>query len=164
MKEETRKFLDKALQSIDAAKSLLDGGYADFAGARAYYAMFYTAEALLCNKGLKFRKHGGVHSAFGEHFAKTGLATRSFIAGCLRPLGSGSRATMESMTFSQVAMPMFSSVRLESSSPRHDNCLFRLDKRAVSSFGPRGLYSGTTHNLPSTGVGCISMHHSAWCI
>lgn len=87
MKEETRKLLDKAQQSIEAAKSLLDGGYADFAGARAYYAMFYTAEALLCSKGLKFRKHGGVHAAFGEHFAKTGLLEAKFHRWLLEAFG-----------------------------------------------------------------------------
>jgi uncharacterized protein (UPF0332 family) len=38
---------------------------------RAYYAMFYIAEALLNEKELKFSKHSGVHAAFGEHFAKT---------------------------------------------------------------------------------------------
>ncbi len=87
MKEETGKFLHKAFQSIEAAKSLLDGGYADFAGARAYYAMFYTAEALLCSKGLKFRKHGGVHSAFGEHFTKTGLLDAKFHRWLLEAFG-----------------------------------------------------------------------------
>lgn len=35
--------------------------------------MFYIAEALLNEKGLRFSKHGGVHGAFGEHFVKTGL-------------------------------------------------------------------------------------------
>jgi len=35
--------------------------------------MFYAAEALLNEKGLRFRKHAGVHSAFAEHFVKTGL-------------------------------------------------------------------------------------------
>jgi uncharacterized protein (UPF0332 family) len=35
--------------------------------------MFYVAEALLNEKGLHFSKHGNVHAAFGEHFAKTGL-------------------------------------------------------------------------------------------
>jgi len=34
--------------------------------------MFYLAEALLYEKGLEFRKHSGVHAAFGQHFAKTG--------------------------------------------------------------------------------------------
>lgn len=41
--------------------------------ARAYYAMFYVAEALLYERGLSFRKHAGVHSAFGQHFAKSGV-------------------------------------------------------------------------------------------
>lgn len=35
--------------------------------------MFYVAEALLHEKGLRFWKHGGVHGAFGEHFVKTGV-------------------------------------------------------------------------------------------
>ena len=35
--------------------------------------MFYVAEALLNERGLRFRKHGGVHSAFGKHFAKSRL-------------------------------------------------------------------------------------------
>jgi uncharacterized protein len=32
----------------------------DFAAGRAYYAMFYIAEALLSEKGFRSRKHGGV--------------------------------------------------------------------------------------------------------
>lgn len=35
--------------------------------------MFHTAQALLCEKGLTYGKHSAVHSAYGEHFAKTGL-------------------------------------------------------------------------------------------
>lgn len=35
--------------------------------------MFYVAEALLGEKGLRFKKHGGVHAALGEHFVKTGI-------------------------------------------------------------------------------------------
>ena len=33
--------------------------------------MFYVAEALLNEKNMSFSKHGSVHAAFGEHFAKT---------------------------------------------------------------------------------------------
>ncbi len=40
--------------------------------------MFYTAEALLNEKGLRFRKHGGVHSAFGEQYIKTNLFDAKF--------------------------------------------------------------------------------------
>ena len=73
MKDASRKLLDKSDRSLKAAERLLESGEAEFAVSRAYYAMFYAAEALLNEKGLRFRKHGGVHGAFGEHFAKTGF-------------------------------------------------------------------------------------------
>lgn len=73
MTESTGKLFEKAIRAIRAAERLLDGGDSDFAVGRAYYAMFYVAEALLNEKGLRFRKHGGVHTAFGEHFVKTGV-------------------------------------------------------------------------------------------
>jgi uncharacterized protein (UPF0332 family) len=39
---------------------------------RAYYAMFYLAEAFLLEKGLGFSKHSAVIAAFGKEFANTG--------------------------------------------------------------------------------------------
>jgi len=72
VKETSGKFLDKAARVIRAAERMLRTGDAEFAVGRAYYAMFYVAEALLNEKGLRFRKHGGVHGAFGEHFVKAG--------------------------------------------------------------------------------------------
>ena len=53
-------------------------GYRDFAAGRAYYAMFYTAEALLAEKELEFKKHVGVHKAFSEHFIKTGVFEQKY--------------------------------------------------------------------------------------
>jgi len=73
MNVEIEKLLNKAGRAIRAAETQLKDGDTDFAAARAYYAMFYTAEALLLEKGLRFRKHGGIHAAFGEHYAKTGV-------------------------------------------------------------------------------------------
>ena len=40
---------------------------------RAYYAMFYSAQAVLLTKNLSFSSHKGVISSFGEHFIKTGI-------------------------------------------------------------------------------------------
>ncbi|MBF0458413.1 MAG: HEPN domain-containing protein [Nitrospirae bacterium] len=40
--------------------------------------MFYTTEALLNDKVVNFKKHGSIHSAFGEHFVKTGLMDKRF--------------------------------------------------------------------------------------
>jgi len=40
--------------------------------------MFYVAEAFLLGKGLAFSKHSVVPTAFGEHFAKTGIVPQEF--------------------------------------------------------------------------------------
>jgi len=78
VKPESRRLLDKAARAIHAAETLLREGDADFAAGRAYYAMFYAAEALLFERGLQFRKHGAVHGAFGEHFIRSGLLDTRF--------------------------------------------------------------------------------------
>ncbi len=78
MKPETQKLLDKASRALRAAETLLNNGDADFAAGRAYYAMFYVAEALLHEKDLRSRKHSGVISLFGESFAKTGALDAKF--------------------------------------------------------------------------------------
>ena len=70
MKEDTKFLLEKAKQAIGAAESLLRDGYNNFSAGRAYYAMFYTAEALLAEKELEFKKHIGVHRGFAEHYIK----------------------------------------------------------------------------------------------
>jgi uncharacterized protein (UPF0332 family) len=73
VKVEAERLLDKAEHAIRAAEILLDADEKDFAAGRAYYAMFYTAEALLVDSGRRFRKHSAVHAAFGSQFGKTGL-------------------------------------------------------------------------------------------
>ncbi len=40
--------------------------------------MFYVAEAFLLGQGLSFSKHSAVIAAFGERFAKTGIAPMEF--------------------------------------------------------------------------------------
>ena len=40
--------------------------------------MFYIAEALLNEKELSFSKHGNIHAAFGEYFAKTKILDPKF--------------------------------------------------------------------------------------
>jgi len=78
MKEASQKLLAKAGESIKASELLVQGKQAEFAASRAYYAMFYIAEALLYEKGLSFKKHSAVQSAFGEHFSKTGIFDAKF--------------------------------------------------------------------------------------
>jgi len=70
MTNEQRELLLKAQQSLEAAKLLLSNNYPDYAASRAYYAMFYIAEAFLEGEGLSFSKHSAVIAAFGREFAK----------------------------------------------------------------------------------------------
>lgn len=78
MKEHSRLLLDKAERAIAAARHLLDHGDIDFGAGRAYYAMFYVAEALLHEEGEIFRRHGQVHAAFGRIFVKSGRIDTKF--------------------------------------------------------------------------------------
>ncbi|AFY73474.1 hypothetical protein Syn7502_01391 [Synechococcus sp. PCC 7502] len=71
MTTEQQQLLTKAANSIKAAQLLTNEGLNDFAVSRAYYAMFYIAEAFLIGEGLSFSKHSAVISKFGEYFAKT---------------------------------------------------------------------------------------------
>jgi len=61
----------KARQSLEAAGLLHAHSHYEFAAGRAYYSMFYLAEAFLEGEGLTFSKHSAVHAAFGQRFAKT---------------------------------------------------------------------------------------------
>ena len=71
MKEYSRKLLDKALDAIEASEGLLEMNKPEIAAGRAYYAMFYIAEALLHERDLQFNTHGQVIAAYGKEFAKT---------------------------------------------------------------------------------------------
>jgi uncharacterized protein (UPF0332 family) len=78
MKTEAKGFLEKAERVLKAAETLLQAGDAENAIGRAYYAMLHTAQALLRERDLSYRKHSGVHSAFGQHFAKTSVLDPKF--------------------------------------------------------------------------------------
>ncbi|MFT5366129.1 MAG: hypothetical protein ACI8V2_001076 [Candidatus Latescibacterota bacterium] len=69
MTEEQQELLLQARDSLEAAKLLMKGEYPGYAASRAYYAMFYIAEAFLEGDGLSFSKHSAVIGAFGREFA-----------------------------------------------------------------------------------------------
>jgi len=56
MMPEQAALVRKARDSVRAARLLHNGNLYDFAISRAYYAMFYVAEALLLGEGLAFSK------------------------------------------------------------------------------------------------------------
>ncbi len=78
MTSEQAALLQKAQASLEAARLLTGQGFYDFAAARAYYTMFYVAEAFLLGEGLAFSKHSAVIAAFGQHFSKTGRVPQEF--------------------------------------------------------------------------------------
>jgi len=64
--------LERAEQSIQAAKEMAASGFYDFAASRAYYAAFYAATAALLNEDLEFSKHSGVIASVHQRLVKTG--------------------------------------------------------------------------------------------
>jgi len=78
LKPEQIALLKKAAESLRAAELLATNELFDFAASRAYYTMFYVAEAFLLNEGLTFSSHAAVISAFGRDFARTGRVPVEF--------------------------------------------------------------------------------------
>ena len=66
-------YVEHAHQMLVVAEHNLGDGFYSSAVNRAYYAIFYAANALLSTQGLARSKHSGVISAFREHFVKPGL-------------------------------------------------------------------------------------------
>jgi len=73
MKPEVKTLLDKAKRSQITAELMFREKEFDFAGSRAYYTLFYVAQALLLERGLAFSSHAAVIANFGKEYAKTGL-------------------------------------------------------------------------------------------
>jgi hypothetical protein len=68
--------LERAEQSIQAARQMAAGGFNDFAASRAYYAAFYAATAVLLNEGLELSKHSAVIASIHQRFVKTGKLSK----------------------------------------------------------------------------------------
>lgn len=71
--KEMNSLIERARRYLKSAKILLGEGDYESTVSRTYYAMFYSAQAMLLTKSLSFSSHKGVISAFGEHFVKTGI-------------------------------------------------------------------------------------------
>lgn len=78
MTEDQLYLLEKARDSLNAAKILLNSGYTLDASSRAYYSSFYVAEAFLEGEGKSFASHSAVISTFGRDFANVGKVPVEF--------------------------------------------------------------------------------------
>jgi uncharacterized protein (UPF0332 family) len=106
MMREQEDLLVKARDSVGAARVLAIAGYPEFAASRAYYPMFYVAEAFLLGKGLAFSKHAGVQAAFGQHFVKTGMVPSEYHRYLIRAMEvrhAGDYGKSDSVTASEAA-------------------------------------------------------------
>lgn len=70
--------LRKAHRTVQSTRLLLTDGDYDGAVSRAYYAMFYVAEALLLSKGMTFSKHSAVISGIGREFVRSGTIPEEY--------------------------------------------------------------------------------------
>jgi uncharacterized protein (UPF0332 family) len=69
--KEINSLIERAKRYLKSAEILLEEGDYESSVSRTYYAMFYSAQAMLLTKNLSFSSHKGVISAFGEQFVKT---------------------------------------------------------------------------------------------
>ena len=78
MKESTQQLMLNAEETLRAAEVLFKEEYLRDAINRAYYSVFYVAEALLNEKDLRYSKHGTVHGAFAQFFIKTKIFDQKY--------------------------------------------------------------------------------------
>lgn len=70
---EVALYIENAEESLSVAQLNLDNDFYAAAINRAYYAIFYAANALLATRKLARSKHSGVIAAFRQSFIKSGL-------------------------------------------------------------------------------------------
>jgi uncharacterized protein (UPF0332 family) len=71
--KEIQSLIQRATRYLKSAEMLLKEQDYESSVSRTYYAMFYSAEAILLTRNLSFSSHKGIISAFGEHFVKPGI-------------------------------------------------------------------------------------------
>jgi uncharacterized protein (UPF0332 family) len=64
--------IERAVETLQEARLMLDSGHLHGAANRIYYACFYATVALLLTRNLSSPKHSGVMALFNRHFVKEG--------------------------------------------------------------------------------------------
>jgi len=73
VRQRIAQYIERARTALDTGELVLEHGDYITAVNRAYYAIFYAANAILATKGLERSKHSGAIAAFRQHFVKTGI-------------------------------------------------------------------------------------------
>jgi len=69
--------IERARETLDDARVMLDAGRINAYVNRLYYACFYAVSALLLTRGLSTSKHGYLRSLLHREFVKTGLIPKN---------------------------------------------------------------------------------------
>jgi len=69
--KDVQDYVQRSKDALRVAATMITHQYWSDAVSKAYYAMFYVANAILLTKGISVSKHSAVISIFGEQFAKT---------------------------------------------------------------------------------------------
>jgi uncharacterized protein (UPF0332 family) len=72
-RKEISLYMQNANEALSVASLNLSSDYISAAVNRAYYAIFYAANAVLATKNFPHSKHSGVIAAFRQYFVKTGV-------------------------------------------------------------------------------------------
>ena len=75
-KDLVRYRMERAIETLQEARLMLEHGHLHGAANRIYYACFYATVALLLTRGLSSPKHSGVMALFNRHFVKEGIVPR----------------------------------------------------------------------------------------
>jgi uncharacterized protein (UPF0332 family) len=78
MTEDQQDLLEMARENLAVARLLVGGRFFGIAASRAYYVMFYVAEAFLEGEEMSFSKHSAVIAAFGREFVHKGKVPVEF--------------------------------------------------------------------------------------
>jgi len=72
-RKEITLYIENAREMLEVAQNNLANSFYSSSVNRAYYAIFYAANAVLATKGLARNKHSAVMSVFRQYFVKTGI-------------------------------------------------------------------------------------------
>lgn len=72
MNEDTQKYLERAVEALNASQLLLREHFFPDAISRAYYAMFHAAMAALSTEEVSVKTHKGTINQFHQLFINTG--------------------------------------------------------------------------------------------
>ena len=76
--KDVQDYIQRSKDALEVAATMITHQYWSDAVSKAYYAMFYAANAIILTKGISASKHSAVISIFGEQFARTNVIDRRF--------------------------------------------------------------------------------------